>query len=467
MDYTKKEMNSVLASSCMSMFLTSLSSTMVNLALVAVGKEFGVSSHDLAMVNTIYLMSAVVVMIPMTRVGDIFGLKKVFMTGLVMLSVSAVFAFFSPSFLALLIASGGMGAGAACISVTGMALITATYTPERRGFAIGVNTTAVYIGLALGPTIGGVVTDVFGWRYIYCILMPVAIAAMAIIMRFRKDIAMFEGQRFDVRGSALYAATIFVLMYGVVNLPNTWAVGLIAVGGVLFAAFVGLMKRTAEPVMDFGIFRYRTFKFACTAAFMNYASSFSVSFFFALYLQYIGMLTAMQAGMVMLVQPFVQVCITMGFGSLSDRMKDKRILPTAGMLLTSAGAGMMIFLGTEPNLAYVVAILVILGLGFGVFSAPNTSLIMSSVPKEMRGTASGTISFFRQTGMMVSMGIAMCCISVMMGAGSSITPANHGEFVDVIRLAFTICFTMCIIGTIVSWLGGQGHAENGEMIRKS
>ena len=110
--------------------------------------------------------------------------------------------------------------------------------------------------------------------------------------------------------------------------------------------------------------------------------------------------------------------------------------------------------------------MVLLGLGFGIFSAPNTSLIMSSVPNELRGTASGTITFFRQTGMMVSMGIAMCCISIIMGAGSIITPANHAEFVDVIRLAFTICFGMCVAGTAVSWFGG--HAPEGsDAVRKA
>ncbi len=466
MEYTKKEMNTVLASSCMSMFLTSLASTMVNLALVAVGKEFSVSSHDLAMINTVYLMSAVVIMIPMTRVGDIFGLKKVFITGLGLLSVSAIVAFLSPSFTVLLLASGGMGAGAACVSVTGMALITATYTPQRRGFAIGINTTAVYIGLALGPTVGGFVTDLLGWRYIYCLLVPVALAAMAIILTFKKDIAVFEGHKFDMKGSALYAVAIFIMMYGVINLPKLWAIVLMIFGIILFAAFVKLMKRSAEPVMDFSVFKYKMFSRACVAAFMNYASSFSVSFFLALYLQHIGMLTPSQAGMVMLVQPLVQVFITIGFGSLSDRMADKRILPTIGMLLTCAGAGMMIFLGTEADIAYVVVILVLLGLGFGIFSAPNTSLIMSSVPNELRGTASGTISFFRQTGMMVSMGIAMCCISIIMGAGSIITPANHAEFVDVIRLAFTICFGMCVAGTAVSWFGG--HAPEGsDAVRKA
>lgn len=187
-----------------------------------------------------------------------------------------------------------------------------------------------------------------------------------------------------------------------------------------------------------------------------------MAFFFALYLQHIGALSAMQAGAVMLIQPLIQVLVTPRSGALSDRISDKRILPTIGMSITALGTLMVIFLGTSCNLYYVAAILFTLGLGFGIFSAPNTSLIMSSVPPKDRSAASGATAIFRQTGMMVSMGIAMCCISMIMGSTTAITPATHDAFVDVIHMAFTICLSMCIAGIGLTWFGVKGARPSGD-----
>lgn len=453
--YSSWEMKVVLIASCAGVFLMPLMSTMMNLALVPIGIEFDVGSHSLAMVSTIFLLASVIFIVPVARISDIYGRKRVFVIGLIVTAVSAAIAAFSPSFEILLIMRFIMGAGSAAISVSSMSLLTDVFPFSKRGWAIGVYTTFVYLGIALGPAMGGFISDLLGWRSLFFFMIPLALVALFCISMFRKEMMPSSGSQMDIRGSVLYGMTILLMMYGVINLPQTWAVILTLVGIMLLFVFISYLKREESPVLDIGIFRYRTFTRSSIASFMNYASSYSVSFFMALYLQNIGLLSASQAGAVMLIQPIVQVLLTAKAGSYSDGIKDKRIFPTAGMALTSVGVFMIIFLGPSINFYYVAVILFLLGLGYALFSAPNTSNMMSSVPVSNRGAASGMVTVVRQIGMMTSMGVAMCCISLIMGAESG-TSSFEG-LVSVIQAAFTICFAMCLVGTLVSWFGGNSQ----------
>jgi MFS family permease len=263
----------------------------------------------------------------------------------------------------------------------------------------------------------------------------------------------------DDRGALLYGVTVILTMYGVMNLPNLWAVPLIAAGLAMLFVFIITMKKTPSPVLNLKIFKHKVFSRACIAGYMNYGSSYSVSFFLALYLQSVGALSPSQAGLILLIQPAVQVALTAKFGSYSDRIRNKRLLPTMGMTLTCVAVFMIIFLGMEVNYLYLAVILVMLGLGYALFSAPNTNTIMSSVPPAHRGEASGMIAVVRQIGMMTSMSIAMCCIALIMGSADNIGPSQYGQLTHVIEAAFTICLIMCITGTLFSWFRGDAPPE--------
>lgn len=457
--YTQRDMTTVLIACCAGVFIMPLMSTMMNLALVPIGIEFDVGSKSLAMVNTTFLLASVIVMVPIARMSDLIGRKKIFIAGLVTTIISATIAAFSPTFEILLVMRFIMGAGSAALSVSSIAMLTEVFPFEKRGWAIGIHSTFVYLGIAVGPALGGFICDLAGWRYLFFFMIPFALTALLLISRFRKEMISDKGARMDVPGSVLYGATVVFTMYGVINLPSLWAVGLIVIGFVLLYAFIRVLKRTESPVLDLKIFKYKVFSRSCISAFMNYGSSYSVSFFLALYLQSIGALTASQAGLILLIQPIVQVTLSAKAGSLSDKMQDKRILPTLGMAITSFAVLMIIFLEVEANFYYIGAILILLGLGYALFSAPNTNAIMSSVPPKNRGEASGMISVVRQVGMMTSMGIAMCCISIIMGSTDNLNPSNYDEFIEVIRAVFTICLGMCLVGTFASWFRGKDYAD--------
>lgn len=459
------DMKMLLIACCMGVIIMPLMSTMLNLALVGIGEWFDVGPKDLAMINTIFLLGSVVVMVPLARISDIVGRKKVFVVGLSITVASSIIAAISPHFYILLAMRFVMGFGSAAMAVTCVAMLTEVFPFERRGWAFGIQTAFIYIGLAIGPALGGFICSILDWRYVFFLSIPFVVVSLFFLLRFKQELVSHAGAKLDYRGMTLFSATILVTMAGIIGLPdiwngslelqNIWSPILIVIGVIMLFYFLRLMKRTESPALDTSVFKYKVFTRSCIAAYMNYGASYAVAFFMALYLQSIGALTPMHAGLVIMIQPMIQAVLTSRFGGYSDKIKDKRILPTLGMVLTSAGVAMIIFLDTTVNFVYVGLLLAVLGVGFGIFSAPNTNAVMSSVPPKNRGAASGMIELVRQLGMMTSMTIAMCSISFIMGTADNLDPSSFGSFINVLQAAFIICLIMCIIGTIVSWFRGK------------
>lgn len=452
MSYTATERRIVLLACCISGFITPLLSTMMNLSLVSIGEEFSVGSHAQAYINTAFLLSSVVFMVPLAKLGDIIGKRRMYMIGILVILVACLLASLSPSFTFLLVCRAMMGAGSAAVTCTSVSMITDVYPVERRGGAIGFQTMCVYIGLAAGPPLGGIINDMLGWHWVFFAVVPMAVASVVLMAGFRQEIAPASGSSFDMRGTVLYSLAILLSMGGVINMPEPWAFASLVVGVAFLALFVRSQVRSPDHLLDMGLFRNRVFSGSCLAAFLSYAASYSISFFLALYLQKICGLSSTEAGILMLVQPAIQAVGTPLFGHVSDRLEDKRLLPTAGMLVIASGLASMMTYGLDTSFARIVVTMAVIGFGFSLFSAPNTSVIMSSVDRTETGEASAMVSVMRQTGMMVSMGIAMLFISLIMGSADFIGPDNYQKFLDVMGVSFGVCLVMCLVGAVASFM---------------
>lgn len=450
-EYNERMGLTLLAATSAGSFITPLMSTSMNLSLMSIGSEFGIGSHDLAYVNTMFLLGSVIAMVPCARMADLKGLKKTFIVGLLILAVCSVLSMVSPSFEFLLLMRFLIGIGASMGTITSMALLTYVFPVTRRGWAIGVNTTFVYIGLSIGPTAGGLISDYLGWRAIFAVVLLITVFTLYRISKFDSEIVPCPEGRMDWKGGVLWGMMILLLMSGLMNITTEWGPVAAVVGTVLLFALAIYLRRAPEPVLSTSMFSNRSFTKACIAAFMNYAASYSITFFMALYMQSIGNLSASEAGLLMLIQPFMQVLLTTRMGALSDRIENKRLLPTLGMAITCAGIALFLFLGTEFSLPYMVVTMLVVGVGLGTFSSPNASFMMSVVEPSQRSEASGLVSIVRQTGMMVSMSISMAMISVTMGSTDNLTPETYGLFVDVIHYVFAVCVAMCVVGAVCSW----------------
>lgn len=458
MMFTKTEKRTVLAASCLAIFVNPLAGSMLNLALSAIQLDFQCSEHQLGWVASIYFIVSVMFLLPMAKAADIYGKKTVFLCGAVIALTGIILSIYSPNIVMLYVFRGVTGVGMAAISSTSVSMISDVYEHHERGLALAVNTACVYVGASIGPTLGGVVTEYLGWRYIFIILIPFLVGAFICMFRFGHNITSTPGKRFDLKGSVIYGTGIMTLMFGIISLPELYAFGMMVAGTAILAGFIFFEGREDNPIVRFSIFRNTRFSRSMLALLMNYTASYGITFFMSRYLQGIGALSPTQAGLIMMTQSVVQVCFTLWAGKICTSM-DMRILPTVGMSITCCSLVMLMFMTKELNIPLILAALATLGMGLGLFSSPNTTAVMSYVRKEQYNGASGLIATTRQFGMMISMGIATCLISVFLGTETALDPSNYDTFMQILLYAWSIWFVFCAIGAVFSWFRGPSYTE--------
>ena len=450
-NYTGRKLSVLLLAVTLASFLTPFYTSMVNIALPAIGESFAVPAETLAMLSTAYLISSVVFLVPAARIADIFGLRKVFAGGLCIAALASLAAPFSVSIQMLLACQVVAGIGFACVISNAIALLSIVYPPSRRGAAIGIAVAGVYLGLTAGPLIGGALTSVFGWPSIYLFVLVLCLAT-ALMIRLSVSTELFTtpGQPFDLRGSVLYGVVILFLMSGLINLPDPFAIAALAVGVILLLLFVRLEDSTKYPVFPIRLFtQNRVFARANLTTMINYGATFAVSFFMSLYLQVIGALTPMEAGVVMIAMPVVQMIFSPVAGKLSDKTGG-RILMTAGLGVTGIGMAMFGFLGTGYNQTAVIVNLAVVGFGIALFGAPNTNLVLGSVDRSDNGSANSILATMRQMGMVISMAAATCCIILFTGTGAGLG-SNPAGLVAAMHLTFALGAVLSFAGAIVGW----------------
>ena len=261
----------------------------VNVALPTIQAEFSANAVTLSWVATSYLLAIAVFLVPFGKVADIYGRKKVFTLGLTLYTGSSLLAMFSFSMPVLIAMRVLQGIGAAMFVTTGMAILTSIFPPARRGKAIGIYASAVYIGLSVGPFAGGFLTRYLGWRSLFAVVVPFGAASILATLKFLKgEWADARGERLDIRGSILYGFSILALIYGASLLPRLTSLVLIVIGLAGLGIFIRYEAHIRNPVFEVGLFNHnRLFAFSSLAALINYSATFGITFLLSLYLQYI------------------------------------------------------------------------------------------------------------------------------------------------------------------------------------
>jgi EmrB/QacA subfamily drug resistance transporter len=449
----------VLFVATMAAFLTPFMGSSINIALPTIGREFGVNAVNLSWIATAYLLTAAMFLIPWGRIADIHGRKKIFLTGVIGYTVVSLLCGLATSEFMLIALRALQGFTDAMMFGTGTAIVTSVYPPKERGRALGITVTGVYVGLALGPFIGGVITQYLGWRSIFFLTTAMGLTVIgATLWKMRAEWAEAKGQKVDVPGAGIFGVALLALMYGFSVLPGTLGFLLVGLGVVLLIGFVFWENNATSPLLDIGLFRHNlVFALSNLAALINYSATFALTFMLSLYLQYIGALSPQSAGIVLLSQPIIMAAFSPLAGRLSDRI-EPRIVASAGMTLTTIGLTVIAFLNTSFSLAYLIVALVVTGLGFALFSSPNTNAIMGCVDRTCYGVASATVGEMRLVGQMLSMGIATLVIAVFVG-NVRITPQYYPAFLNGFRFAFFVFAIMCFIGIFASFARGNVHRK--------
>ncbi|MDR3089207.1 MAG: MFS transporter [Desulfobulbaceae bacterium] len=432
-------------------FLTPFMFSSIGVALPAIGREFNAGAVQLGLVTMAYTLGISLFLLPMGRFADIHGRRRIFVAGALVMTLATLALAFTPTVDFLIFCRLGQGIGAAMITSTSLAILTSVFPPGKRGRAMGIVSACVYLGVSSGPLVAGFMVEYLSWRWIFYFAALVdALAFLYALFGLRGEWADAKGERFDHLGALLYLPALSVLIVGVLEhqrLPFGYLSATVGLFGLVM--FLIHESRTAQPMLPVReILGNRIFFFSNIATLLNYAASFAVSFFFSIYLQIALGLSPKSAGLILVVQPLIQAVCSPLVGRLTERLPASK-LATLGMTFCALGIAAAGFLTADSSLAQIFPVLVLMGLGFGFFAAPNNLVIMESVPQREYGMASSVIATMRTLGMLASMTITTMLLELFLGA-RQIGSATVLEFVASQRTAMWVFAGLSVVGIFFS-----------------
>jgi EmrB/QacA subfamily drug resistance transporter len=441
----------------MTSFIAPFMANSLNIAIPSIHTEFGGSQFQLNWIVTSYLLSSAALALPFGRLADLVGRKKMFTLGIFLFSLTSLACSFAFSLYSLILFRLFQGIANAMVYGTAMAILTSVIPQHERGKALGINTAATYIGLSLGPVLGGVICRYLSWRgiFLFGFTMDMVIL-MLTLLKLQGEWKGSEGERFDSWGSLFCVSGIALLLLGLSNLTAASSYILISLTGiVLLAIFLGHEMKTPSPLMPIKMLRKNTsFIFSNLATLINYSATFAISYIVSLYLQLVLGLDTTVSGLILLSQPVVMAVLSPITGRLSDKIEPK-ILASLGMGITTMGLFLFGFLGANTPIVLVILNLFLVGIGFAFFSSPNSNAVMSSIEKTYYAIASSTLGTMRLLGQTLSMAIVSIVTSVNIGKLNLTSSDYPVRFLLSSRICFIVFTILCFLGIFASLARGK------------
>jgi EmrB/QacA subfamily drug resistance transporter len=447
-------------------FMSALDGSVVNTVLPVVRKSFGSQVATIEWVVVIYLLVVSGLLLTFGRLGDLRGQRRVYLLGFVIFVVGSMLCGLAPT-AGLLVAFRGLQAlGAAMLFANSPAILTKTFPAEMRGRALGLQATMTYLGLMVGPSLGGWLTQALSWRAVFYINVPVGILALVLSwINVPRDVPETRGERFDLPGALLFMAGLVALLLAL-NEGADWGwgspliLGLAAAALVLLAGFVWWERRVTSPMLDLSLFGRPVFTSAALSAIGNYVALYSVLFLLPFYLLQGRGLDPAQAGLLLTAQPLVMAVAAPVSGTLSDRI-GSRLPATLGMLILAGGLFLLSQIGAQTPLPMVAAGLAVCGLGTGIFVSPNNSALMGAAPRQRQGIAAGTLATARNVGMVLGIGLSGAILTSFWAGAAIATsaaladPSPSGLF-QAMHIGFLVAAAIALAAGVASATRGQG-----------
>ena len=392
-------------------FMAALDGSVVNTILPILRTAFNSNVAAIEWVVTVYLLVLSGLLLTFGRLGDLRGHKSIYIWGFSIFVLSSALCGLAWSATVLVIFRGLQAIGGAMLAANSPAIVTGNFSAEERGRAFGLVSTMTYLGLTVGPSLGGWLTHAFGWRTIFYINVPIGALALTLGLIFiPRDAPAESGQRFDLPGAVVFMAALTSLMLGL-NKGAEWGwsspqvLGLLVGAMLLAVVFILIERSSSAPMLDLSLFRIPLFSTTTISAILNYICVYSIVFLMPFYLIQGRGLNPAQAGLLLTVQPILMAITAPISGTLSDRI-GSRLPGMLGMGILAVGLFLLSFLGADSGLWLVVLGLAISGLGTGTFISPNTSALMGAAPRARQGIASGVQGAARNFGMVLGIGLA-------------------------------------------------------------
>lgn len=442
-------------------FMTTLDSSIVNVALPTMAKELGTTMAGIEWVVTSYLITICALILLFGRFGDVIGKSRVFRFGIAVFTIGSLLCGLSNTLVMLIISRIIQAIGAAAAMATNQGIITETFPPSERGRALGLTGTAVALGTMVGPTLGGLIVSVAPWEFIFLINIPIGIIVYIAVIKtlsFRKS---EDKVPFDIKGTILFMLAIVLLFSSInfgqsIGFTNPIIVGALILSVLFLIIFIKVEDKIKAPMLDISIFKNKLFSLSIFCGFTSFISIGAINIILPFYLQDVLKLGPSVAGLMMTVSPIVLAVVAPVSGYLSDKIGSEKISALGLSIMTLGIFSLMLFKESTPLV--IVGILIgSVSLGSGIFQSPNNSLIMSTVDKSKLGVAGSINGLIRNLGMTTGIALSTSLLYSLMSSkiGYKVSGYIEGRadiFIYAMRFVFVGIGSVCLIGAILTIL---------------
>lgn len=445
-----------------------LSGSTLMIALPVIMKDLNASMNIVTWTIMGYMLVMTILVPAIGRMADMFGRKKLYVTGFAIFTLSSFLCSLSQTGLQLLLFRLVQAVGGSLMVANSTAIVTDAFPKRELGKALGINSMIISIASIAGPILGGFLINV-GWRYIFYINIPIGIVGtLWAFMQLRETKIISEKQKFDIKGTLAFTTGMLSLLIalslgGFIGWLNLYVIALFIISVIFISLFVKIENSTEQPMLDLRLLKTRVLAFAYGSTFLNGVARGAVTFLLIFFFQGIKGIDPIVAGMLLAPMAVSMMVVSPISGYLSDKY-GSRHLSSIGLFISAIGLAGMMFITSKTSTTELMVWMLIMGVGSGMFFSPNTSAIMSMVPADKRGIAAGIRTMMNNAGTVLSIALSMAIIS------SSISPdamqalfigtqvGSQGiainQFISGLRMAFTISFAFSIIAAFISYLRG-------------
>lgn len=454
-------------------FMSSIDINAVNVALPLIQSGFHTSIAVVEWVVVAYLLTLCATQLTFGRIADLYGLKKIYVTGFIGFTISSLFCGFSVNIIMLIVFRVVEAMNAAMMMSSSSAIITNAVSSANRGKALSLTAVAVAVAACAGPSLGGIMTTYFGWNSIFFINLPIGVIGTYLAIHYIKKDMPSSSKRFDSIGSVLIMISLILILMPIDEMSKSTIrpvliIASIVIGIILLITFLVHESRCDHPILNLNLFRNKVFVSSNFAATFFFMSLYILMFLLPYYLQKQRLFSPSDTGLMMLPMSLAMIITAPVSGAISDKF-GSRLISCIGLSILAID---IIFLSTFRSNTSVIMLIIAfacIGIGSGLFNTPNNSTVMGSVPVKSRGIAGATIGTMKNVGMVFGEAISAALLSSNINYATTTLAAKniygillqHEAFAYAMKITCIAAACCIIVALVLSLI--RGKANNTKM----
>lgn len=446
-------------------FMSTLDSSMVNIALPTIMKDFQSPMAATEWVVLIYLLTITSTLLFWGHLGDRFGRGRIYGLGMLFFALGSLACTVSNTLMLLIVSRFGQAIGASMLMSTGPAIVKESFPHEQLGRTMGMIGVAVSLGLMSGPSLGGFLIEYFSWRSMFFITVPIGLIFSVLAIRFIPLSRPDKDGAIDWVGAATWAAALFLITITLTHItektwPPTVVLSLLLLGSGLVLFFIFVEKRSPHPILPLELFKSRYFSMGIACAVLSFTTMFAAIILTPFYLDRLRALSPSRIGLIMMALPASIMLMSPLAGWLADHF-EKRIIATTGLIVSATAVLMLSATAADSSIFSITIRLILIGTGQALFLSPNSAAVLGSTITRQAGSAAALLATSRNLGMLMGIALATLIFTLVFSAQTGgldmkdFRPENAAQFLAAFKEALQIASIIGFTGALASWIRGK------------